>query len=72
MDFDQFFATIGSRILELRKTLNMSQEALAEAAGIDRTHMGFIEQGRRRPTLVTLVKICAALNIKLTELLKGY
>lgn len=72
MDFDQFFATIGSRILEARKVLSMSQEALAEAAGIDRTHMGFIEQGRRRPTLVTLVKICAALNIKLTELLKGY
>lgn len=49
----------------------MSQEKLAAESGIDRTHMGFIEQGRRKPTLSTLVKIAGALDIKLERLFKG-
>lgn len=40
----------------------MSQEALADAAGIDRSHMGKIERGERNVTMLNLVKIAAALN----------
>ncbi|MCA9313325.1 helix-turn-helix transcriptional regulator [Candidatus Saccharibacteria bacterium] len=49
----------------------MSQEKLAANSGIDRSHMGFIEQGRRKPTLSTLHKIAKSLDISLEQLFKG-
>ena len=37
----------------------MSQEALADAAGMDRSHMGKIERGERNVTLLNVAKIAA-------------
>lgn len=47
----------------------MSQEALADHAGIDRSHMGKIERGERNVTLLNLVRIAEALDFKLSEML---
>ncbi len=47
----------------------MSQEALADAAGIDRSHMGKIERGERNVTLLNFIKIAAALEWRPSELL---
>jgi len=49
----------------------MSQEKLAADSGIDRSHMGFIEQGRRKPTVSTLYKIAKSLGTSLEQLFKG-
>ncbi len=65
------FKEIGKRIVDERKRQDMSRERLATLSKVDRSHMGFIEQGRRRPTLSTLHKICKALNISLEQLFKG-
>ena len=62
---------IGERIVKARKLQSMSQEKLAAESGIDRSHMGFIEQGRRRPTLSTLYRITKTLGIRLEDLFKG-
>lgn len=48
----------------------MSQEALADAAGIDRSHMGRIERGERNVTLLNVLKIAAALNGSAADLLR--
>jgi transcriptional regulator with XRE-family HTH domain len=50
--------------------VGLSQEALADAAGIDRSHMGKIERGERNVTLLNLVKIAAALNGLPSDLLR--
>lgn len=60
---------IGAVIRAGRKARAMSQEALADAAGIDRSHMGKIERGERNVTLLNLLRISHALQIKLSTLL---
>lgn len=47
----------------------MSQEALADAAGMDRAHMGKIERGERNVTLLNLLKIAEALGARGSEVL---
>jgi transcriptional regulator with XRE-family HTH domain len=47
----------------------MSQEALADAAGIDRSHMGKIERGERNVTLLNVLKIAGALGRTASTLL---
>lgn len=64
------YRELGKRIVAGRKAKNMSQEQLAADSGIDRSHMGFIEQGRRKPTLTTLHKIATSLNMTLEQLFK--
>ena len=68
---EKVYEIIGKRIVKMRNQKNMSQERLAIESGIDRSHMGFIEQGRRKPTLYTLFKISKSLNVSLEELFKG-
>lgn len=47
----------------------MSQEALADAAGIDRSHMGKIERGQMNVTLLNITRIAKALGRKPSDLL---
>ena len=68
---ESVYKEIGKRITKERKRQGMSQERIAAVSGIDRSHIGFIEQGRRKPTLATLYKIAAALNVSLEELFRG-
>lgn len=65
------YSELGNRIVEARKAKGISQEKLAADSGIDRSHMGFIEQGRRKPTVYTLYKIAKTLNISLEQLFKS-
>jgi len=68
---DKIYSEIGKRIIKARNAKGVSQEKLAANSGIDRSHMGFIEQGRRKPTVTTLHKITRTLGISLEELFKG-
>lgn len=49
--------------------MGLSQEALADAAGIDRSHMGKIERGERNVTLLNLVRVAVALDRKPSQIL---
>ena len=52
---------IGKRIAALRKLAGMTQDQLADRAGIQRTHLGRIEKGKYAVTLETLQAIAEAL-----------
>ena len=58
---------IGQRIKQLRKQLNLSQEALALKSEVDRTYMTDVENGRRNVSIEILEKIISALEISITE-----
>jgi len=49
--------------------MDLSQEALADQAGIDRSHMGKIERGERNVTLLNVAKLAHALSCKPSDLL---
>ncbi len=58
---------LGERIKQLRKKANISQEKLAELAGLDRTYINSVENGRRNISIINMEKICIALEISLTD-----
>lgn len=60
---------IGSAIRERRKAVGLSQEALADAAGIDRAHTGKIERGERNVTILNILRIASALGCRPSDLL---
>ncbi|MBU4492071.1 MAG: helix-turn-helix transcriptional regulator [Euryarchaeota archaeon] len=60
---------IASRVKTLRISKGLTQENLAEAAGLNYTHIGRIEGGNRLPSLVTLWKLADALHVNPYELL---
>ena len=53
----------GRVLRESRLRADLSQEALALNAGIDRTFVSLLERGKRQPTLVTLFALAAVLEI---------
>ena len=64
-------AKLGRNVLRCRREACLSQEKLAARAGLHRTEIGLIENGRRMPRVDTLVKLIGALRVEPTELLKG-
>jgi transcriptional regulator with XRE-family HTH domain len=47
----------------------MAQEALANRAGIERSHMGKIERGEHTPTVVLVLRIARALGCSSADLM---
>ena len=58
-----------SKLIQIRKERNLSQEEFAFLCGIDRTYIGRIERLERKPTIVVLDKIAKGLDIDLKDLL---
>ena len=58
---------LGQRIKELRKSLNISQQELAEMIDIDQRNLSNIETGRSFPSK-SLLDIADALGVELPEL----
>lgn len=61
----------GMNVRILREAKNISQEKLAELAGMHRTYLGGIERGERNLSLLNMVKLSKALDVSLAELVKG-
>lgn len=61
----------GDRIRKLRKARGLSQEELAELAGLHRNYIGGIERGERNIALLNIMRLAKALKISPSELLDG-
>ena len=57
----------GKRVRELRTKKGVSQEALAFKAGIDRTYMTSVENGKRNISIQNIEKIVKALGVSMGE-----
>lgn len=61
----------GDRVRELRVAQGLSQEVLAQKAGLHRTYIGAIERGERNISLNNIQKISVALCITIENIMKG-
>ncbi len=59
---------VGAKIRELRKAANLTQEQLAEKAGILQGYISRLEKDEHSPSHKTLAKIADALGVAVTEL----
>lgn len=64
-------STVFGRVArDRRKALALSQQALADAANINRTFLSQIERGVRQPTITTLFKLADALDVEPAALIE--
>jgi len=61
---------MGREIRRHRNAKKLSQEKLAELAGLNRNYIGFVERAERSPRAVTIFKIARALGLHPSELLR--
>jgi transcriptional regulator with XRE-family HTH domain len=69
MEYMPDYKLIGERIKERRLSLDLTQDVIAEAAGIGIQHMSKIENGHTKPSLQCLIAIANALKTTLDSLL---
>ena len=50
---------------------SVSQEQLADLAGVHRTYIGMIERGEKNVTILTMVRLSEALGLRIYDLIKG-
>jgi len=68
---DNELLAAGREIARLRTARGLSQERLAEVAGLHRNYVGMVERGERNPRLKTLIAIATALETSLADLFAG-
>ena len=56
------YKDFGQRVRTMRRSSNLTQEELAEKAGISTSFLGHIERGSRVASLETLVALCNILK----------
>jgi transcriptional regulator with XRE-family HTH domain len=54
---------------QARRERGLTMEELADRAEVDRTYIGLLERGERRPTVAAAAKIAAALGLVLSDVL---
>ncbi len=61
----------GQSVQRHRKALGLSQEQLADKAGVHRTYIGMIERAEKNVTLCNIERLAKALNVPICELLNN-
>jgi transcriptional regulator with XRE-family HTH domain len=61
---------VGWNLRTLRVQKGISQDDLALNAGIERAYVGYLERGKKNPTIETLAKLADSLGCHVSDLLK--
>lgn len=70
MSKEPILLLFGQNVQKFRKAQDLSQEKLAELAGVHRTYIGMIERAEKNITLCNMEKIAIALKVQIQELLQ--
>ena len=70
MNKEPILTLFGHNVQQYRKKQGLSQEKLAELAGVHRTYIGMIERAEKNITLCNMQKIAQALNVDIQDLLR--
>ena len=66
------YQILGARLKARREQLGINQVDLGDRAGIGRTSISNIEQGRQKPPLSVIYKICKVLDSDIQNILPTY
>ncbi len=66
---EQFLKRLGNRIAKIRKEKGITQLELGYLTEIEKPNITRLEKGGTNPTILTLKKICVALEVDLTEVI---
>ena len=69
MEKEPILLMFGKNVQKIRKIRHLSQEQLAELAGVHRTYIGMIERAEKNITLCNIERIAKGLNVPIVELL---
>jgi transcriptional regulator with XRE-family HTH domain len=69
---EKFLTSFGARVASIRKQKGITQEKLADMIEVHRTYIGFIEQGKRNPSIGNVNKIAKALKVSLKKLFETF
>jgi transcriptional regulator with XRE-family HTH domain len=69
IEVDAWLRAMGRRVRILRLTREMTQDDLALAAGMSRSFVSLIEHGAHGIDVVRLLRLAAALDVPLAELI---
>ena len=64
----KYLERFAERVRFLREEQDISQEKLAERAGLHRTYIGMVERLERTPSLICIHKIANGLGVDVKEL----
>lgn len=67
---DPILAMVGAQVRRLRKARRLTQATLGQTIGINPNLLGRIERGEQNPTLLTLARIAAGLDVALDDLVE--
>jgi transcriptional regulator with XRE-family HTH domain len=59
----------GQTIRELRKSKNLSQEALSDLSGLDRSYISQLECGKKQPSLITIFQLASAFSVAAAKII---
>jgi transcriptional regulator with XRE-family HTH domain len=59
----------GRRLRETRLKKGVSQEKLADLAGLHRTYVSSVELGKRNVSLINIERLAIALSVSMAELM---
>ena len=65
----EFTKRLSERLREIRKAKKLTQQELAEKAGLHLTYVGHLELGKYHPTVFVMWKISRALGVSLDNLI---
>ena len=71
MDVELYLKEMGQRIMERRKKLGLTQEALGERSGLTTQFVSYAESGKRAMRPENLMRMAAALGVSTDYLLTG-
>lgn len=68
---DPELVAFGKRLCELRHAADLTQEALAHAAGLHWTYIGQIERGERNLSYKNVLKLARGLGVDPADLMRS-
>lgn len=67
---ESILVRFGNRVRSIRISQGISQETLADRAGLHRTYIGMVERAEKNLSLNNIEKIANALGVSVSELME--